>query len=141
MATPHAPETASEGATLRAPFIINEPNSAQADKTGLKEGQLIVANAERAIRLSKMQAYLKRKLDDDDILPTITNFKNWAGTQNSLLLYVKPTTRNQVQALVKAVVAMNHDLLRGFLSTLKVSIIMLYSLVHASFHPMALYEK
>lgn len=91
-----------------SPFIIQSPNSQQADKYGLQEGEMISKYAEDATVLQRLQAQLQREVDAHTpqgapkIEIGITRFRNWAKTQESLLLLAKPIEKEQVVSLVKA---------------------------------------
>ena len=87
--------------STQSPFIINDPNSVKADEVGLSEGKLMLNNLDVVTKLKA----LKEKLEKNDLKGAqvdITHFKNWGATQESTLLYAKPTSRSQVQALVRA---------------------------------------
>ena len=93
---------------VRSPFIVHSPNSEQADRHGLQEGELLSKYAEDATALKHLQAQLQHEVDAQSLPGTpktkigITHFQNWGGTQDSLLLLAKPVEKEQVIALVKA---------------------------------------
>lgn len=93
---------------VRSPFIVHSPNSEQADRDGLQEGELLSKYAEDAAALKILQAQLQHEVDAQSPPGTpqtkigITHFQNWGGTQDSLLLLAKPVEKEQVIALVKA---------------------------------------
>ena len=71
-----------------------------ADKTGLINGKLIYENSELATVLGEKMKALNAPKVGLDIKVEMTFFKNWGETQESLLLYAKPTEVHQVQTLV-----------------------------------------
>ena len=83
------------------PFFINRPNSVHADKTGLSNGKLIYENSKLATVLGEKMKALNEEVGVD-VKVEMTYFKNWGDTQESLLLYAKPTEVDQVQKLVTA---------------------------------------
>ena len=87
-----------------SPFIFTKPHSEEADVEGLADGKWIEEKADLFPELTK----LKKKFDDN-LNVRITSFKNWAGTQECVLLYAKPTDSSQVQKLVKNVLEINKD--------------------------------
>ena len=82
------------------PFFINQPNSVHADKTGLINGKLIYENSELATVLGEKMKALNAPEIGLDVKVEMMFFKNWGETQESLLLYAKPTEVHQVQTLV-----------------------------------------
>ena len=86
------------------PFLFMHPNSKDADKKGLMEGKLIMDNLKVAQSLENTCKYLNDALKKErmNVTVEVSHFKNWGGNQESLLLYVKPTNRNEISVLVKA---------------------------------------
>lgn len=99
---------------LRAPFILSAPNSVEADKIGISDGELITQYASDAVVLIKLRDALQKIVDTltpkvPETTIAITHFKNWGETQDSLLLHVKPTEADQVIAFVKGVLILNEN--------------------------------
>ena len=97
---------------LRSPFIVNDPFSKKADKVGLNDGELICNYADDAVALIDIRKDLQKEVDaliGEESAPKIgiTRFKNWGKTNEALLLLVKPTTKEQVVAVVKGVRNLN----------------------------------
>ena len=90
--------------STRSPFIINDPHSEVADKEGLRDGKLMLDNLDGVKKLKGIKDELG---NPGGLQVDLTYFKNWAGTQENLLLHVKPTTSAQIEALVKAVRELN----------------------------------
>ena len=97
---------------LHSPFLVNSPNSVEADKTGLSDGELITKYAKDAVLLIKLRYDLQSTVDliierVPETTISITHFTNWGGTQDSLLLHVKPSQTDQVVAIVQGVMNFN----------------------------------
>ena len=97
---------------LRSPFIVNDPFSKKADKVGLDDGELICNYADDAVALIDIRKDLQKEVDaliGEESAPKIgiTRFKNWGKTNEALLLLAKPTTKEQVVAVVKGVRNLN----------------------------------
>ena len=97
---------------MRAPFLVNTPNSVAADETGLSDGKLISKFAKDADTLTITKNNLQKIVDSlikrvPETTIAITHFKNWGETQDSLLMHVKPTQSDQVVALVNGVIQFN----------------------------------
>ena len=112
---------------LHSPFIVNAPHSKEADEIGLSDGDLITKYADDAVILIKVRDDLQVKVDSrvkraPGTMISITHFKNWGKTKESLLLHFKPSLVEQVVAVVKSVKALNKKKgMKVFHSTLQKS--------------------
>ena len=89
------------------PFLYMKPHSEKADEKGISVGNLIMESLQQAESLKKKRDYLRKKCRDIPV--EVTQFKNWGKTQESLLLYAKPTCRKEIMRLVKAASEYNDE--------------------------------
>ena len=83
-----------------SPFIYDAVNSKKADPPGIRNGEFIVQHADDAQILRKKREAMKTCLPKIDF--AVTHFQNWGSTISSLLLYVKPSKREDVCSIIKA---------------------------------------
>ena len=82
-----------------SPFLYDAVNSKKVDPPCIRSGEFMVKNIAVAQSLSDFRDELKKRLPNIDF--SITHFENWGTTIDSLLLYVKPTTRQDVCDIIK----------------------------------------
>ena len=84
----------------RSPFLYDAVNSKKVDPPCIRSGEFMVQHADIAKELKEKRETLVQKVPDVEFF--ITHFENWGTTIASLLLYVKPKTRQEVCDIIKA---------------------------------------
>ena len=82
-------------------FDTEMPYSVDADQDGKELADFIIKNAKIAQLMHDAQSRLQHEIGKR-LKVEITYFKNWAETQQGLLLLVKPTSAKEVQKIIKA---------------------------------------